>query len=270
MELLKNVRVVASVLYFRIRHGSPRAVERHWENFWRTVEKTGREGEVLWDNEPHRASAEDLERFKSFVDPSLPILDLGCGNGRQSRYLARHFDRVVGADVSPSAVARARAEAAEAGVTNVEFRVLNALKPEEARAFHDEFGDVNVYMRLLLHTLQKVDRPRFAESLAVLLGEKGTLYQIELSLRAIDYFRTLPGDSPSGLPRLVHKVVRSGAAAPKGFDPRERPLVYPDDRWQVLAEGQDVEINTVPLSHGREGNIPASYLILRQRAERAA
>src|SRR5688572_30905432 len=43
-------------------------------------------------------------------DLSVPIVDLGCGNGRQSRYLARYFDQVIGADVSPSAIELARQE----------------------------------------------------------------------------------------------------------------------------------------------------------------
>ncbi|HEX4499045.1 MAG TPA: hypothetical protein VIE43_25435, partial [Thermoanaerobaculia bacterium] len=111
---------------------------------------------------------------------------------------------------------------------------------------------------------QDEDKPRFAENLAILLGERGTLYQIELSLCALDYFRTLPADSPSGLPSLVHNVIRTGATS-VGFDPVQRPRVYPDAKWQVVAHGDDVTINTVPLGHGEEGNVPANYLVLRNR-----
>ena len=35
--------------------GDPGKVDRHWENYWRSIEKTGRGGQVLWDNEPERA-----------------------------------------------------------------------------------------------------------------------------------------------------------------------------------------------------------------------
>jgi len=129
-------------------------------------------------------------------------------------------------------------------------KVLNGLKPAEAKVFHDEFGDVNIYMRTVMHVFQHEDKPTLAETLSVLLGERGTLYQIELSLCALDYFRTLPGDSPSGLPRCVHNVIRTGATS-VGFDPALRPMVYPDAKWQVIAQGDDVTINTVPL--GRYG-----------------
>jgi SAM-dependent methyltransferase len=266
MELVKSLRLLSNILFFRLKYGDPGEVNRHWESYWRSIEKTGQGGQVLWDAEPERASAEDLGRFLDHMDPSLPLLDFGCGNGRQTRYLARHFPRVIGTDVSPTAIAKARQETAPE--TKIEYRTLDALKPGDAQAFHDEMGDVNVYMRTVLHVIQRQDRKRFAESLAILLGEKGTLYQIELSLCALDYFRTLPGNSPSGLPRHVHDVIRTGATS-VGFDPQDRPLVYPDSHWQVVAHGEDVTIITVPLSHGEEGRVPANYLVLRRRPRHA-
>lgn len=262
MELLKTMRLLSNVLFFRFKYGHPGKVDRHWENYWKTIDKTGRGGQVLWDNEPERASAEDIKRFRDHMDPSLPLLDFGCGNGRQTRYLARHFQKVIGTDVAPSAITKAREETAPE--MKIEYRVLDALKPGEAKKFHDEFGDVNIYMRTVLHVVQREDRKVFAESLAILLGEKGTLYQIELSLCALDYFRTLPGNSPSGLPHHVHNVIRTGATS-VGFDPQDRPLVYPDSHWNIIAHGEDVTINTVPLYHGDEGRVPANYLIARTR-----
>jgi SAM-dependent methyltransferase len=262
MEPLKSLRLLSNILFFRLKWGNPGEVDRHWENYWRTIETTGRDGQVLWDSEPERASAEDLERFRDYLDPSLPLLDFGCGNGRQTRFLARHFPRVIGTDVSASAVAKARQETPPD--SGIEYRQLDALKPGEARAFHDEFGDVNVYIRTVMHVVARKDRKAFAQSLAVLLGEKGICYQIELSLCALDYFRTLPGDSPSGLPSHVHNVIRTGATS-VGFDPKDRPLVYPESHWQILAHGEDVTIKTVVLSHGEEGVVPANYMVLRPR-----
>lgn len=263
MELLKSVRLLSNVLYFRLKWGDPGEVDRHWENYWRTIQSTGREGQVLWDSDPERASAEDLPRFRPhLLDPTLPLLDFGCGNGRQTRYLIKHFGRVIGTDVSPSAVAKARQETPPE--LRIEYRTLNGLRPADARAFHSEFGDVNVYMRGVLHVLQDEDKPKLAETLATLLGERGTLYQIELSASALDYFRTLPGNSPSGLPRHVHNVLRTGATS-VGFDPIQRPRVYPDSRWEVIDQGDGVTIKTVPLHHGDEGRVPASYFVLRTR-----
>ncbi|HEV7504745.1 MAG TPA: class I SAM-dependent methyltransferase [Thermoanaerobaculia bacterium] len=262
MELLKSVRLLSNVLFYRFKWGHPGEVDRHWENYWRSIGKTGKGGEVLWDNEPERASAEDLPRFRPHLDLSLPLLDFGCGNGRQTRFLAKHFDRVLATDVSPTAIEKARAETPTD--LKIEFRLLDALKPAQAKAFHDEFGDVNIYMRTVMHVVQKPDRPRFVETLSTLLGKRGTLYQIELSLCALDYFRTLPGSSPSGLPSHVHNVIRTGATS-VGFDPKERFTLYPESRFEVLAGGEDVTINTVTLGHGEEGLVPANYLIVRNR-----
>ncbi len=63
-------------------------------------------------------------------------------------------------------------------------------------------------------------------------------------------------------------MIRTGATS-VGFDPADRPRVYPDSRWQVIEQSADVTINTVPLPHGEEGHVPASYLILRPRPQGA-
>ena len=266
MKTVKDtVKFYSHVLMFRLQQGSPRQYRKQWENYWRTIHATGADGEVLWDNEPAKAAAEDLRRFAPHLDARLPVVDLGCGNGRQSRFLARHFERVIGVDVSPAAVALARREALgspEEG--RLEYRVWNGANPGEAEALHADIGDANIYMRTVFHCVQAPDRPRFVTSLATLLGDQGTLYQIELSKSALDTFRQLPGNSPSGLPELVHNVVRNGIH-PIGFTPRDRRRYYPDERWIVLAQGDAVAINTVRLAHGSEVQVPANYLILRPR-----
>jgi SAM-dependent methyltransferase len=260
-----TVKFYSHVLLFRLQGGSPREYRRQWESYWRTIHTTGPGGEVLWDSAPERASAEDLRRFVEHLDPSLPLVDLGCGNGRQSRFLARHFKQVIGIDVSPSAIELARRETVGLPEeSKISYRVWNGAVAGEAEALHAEIGDANVYMRTVFHCVQTPDRPCFVDSLATLLGERGTLYQIELSQGALDTFRKLPGDSPSGLPELVHNVVRNGIH-PIGFSKRDRERYYPDDRWTVLAQGDAVTIETVRLGHGSEALVPANFLVLRPR-----
>jgi SAM-dependent methyltransferase len=261
-----SMKFYSHVLMFRLKSGSPRQYRKQWESYWRTIHATGADGEVLWDNVPEKAAVEDLRRFAPHLDTRLPLVDLGCGNGRQARFLARHFERVIGVDVSPSAIELARQEArGTPEETKLEFRVWNDANPgEAAEALHAEIGDANVYMRTVFHCVQAPDRPRFVASLATLLGARGTLYQIELSKGALETFRKLPGNSPSGLPALVHNVVRNGIH-PIGFSPRDRQRYYPDERWIILAQGDAVVINTVRLSHGAEVQVPANYLVLRPR-----
>jgi SAM-dependent methyltransferase len=265
-----TVKFYSHVLLFRLQGGSPREYRRQWDSYWRTIHTTGPGGEVLWDSAPERASAEDLRRFAAHLDPDLPLVDLGCGNGRQSRFLARHFKQVIGIDVSPSAIELARRETRGLPEeSKLGYRVWNGAIPGEAEALHAEIGDANVYMRTVFHCVQAPDRPCFVASLATLLGARGTLYQIELSEGALETFRQLPGDSPSGLPELVHNVVRNGIH-PIGFSKRDQEKYYPDDSWTILDQGDAVAIETVRLGHGSEALVPANFLVLRPRRAAAA
>src|SRR5690606_38952711 len=55
-----------------------------WEGFW--SEAPGEEGAVFWDAEPALTAARHLALFEPhLLDPGLPLVDLGCGNGTQTR-----------------------------------------------------------------------------------------------------------------------------------------------------------------------------------------
>ncbi|HWM95102.1 MAG TPA: methyltransferase domain-containing protein [Thermoanaerobaculia bacterium] len=267
MGLTDTVKLYSGFLRLRLKNGDPREYDRHWEKFWKTVDRTGADGQVVWDASAQLAAAEDLPRFLPFMDRSVPILDLGCGNGRQSRYLARYFDKVIGADIAPSAIELARQETTEE--KNVEYRVLDATHPEQAEAFHREFGDVNIYIRTVMHVIQKVDRPKFVQSLRTMLGETGVLYQIELTSKALGYFRSLPVKGKMGLPPLIEQVVEHGVI-PVGFDANERAELFPDSQFDLLKEESDVTVKTIPIAQGKEGTVPANYLIVRNRPAVAA
>ncbi|MGH7832251.1 MAG: AMP-binding protein [Candidatus Binatia bacterium] len=57
------------------------------------------------------------------VDPSMAILDLGCGFGRWAVEFAKRCRRVVAVDFSPNMVERAHQSSREHGLHNVEFHV---------------------------------------------------------------------------------------------------------------------------------------------------
>jgi arsenite methyltransferase len=74
-----------------------------------------------------------------FLDlmPGETVLDLGSGAGFDAFLAARHVSdtgRIIGVDMTPEMVAKARANAAEGGFTNVEFRQgrLESLPLEDA------------------------------------------------------------------------------------------------------------------------------------------
>jgi SAM-dependent methyltransferase len=72
------------------------------------------------------------------LEVGIDVLDVGSGEGRALNLLARTFpnSRFVGYDISEEAVARARAEAAEHGTTNVRFEVRDVTALGE-RASYD-------------------------------------------------------------------------------------------------------------------------------------
>ena len=73
-----------------------------WESFWSTTTETP--GEIFWDTNPAHAAQQDLVLFQGYADARLPMIDPGCGNGTQTRFLADHFARVIGTEISPTAV----------------------------------------------------------------------------------------------------------------------------------------------------------------------
>jgi SAM-dependent methyltransferase len=227
---------------------------KDWESYWKAILKTGQGGQVFWDVEAEYASLEDLDRFQNYLDSKLPLLDLGCGNGRQSRFLAQHFAKVIGVDISVSAIELAKSETTKG--MNIEYRVFNGVDTQNAIGLHREFGDMNVYMRGVFHMIRWCDRPNFVESLGILLGIRGVLYQIELSSESILRFRTLPEEVFAQIPRLRRRV---------GFNLVERTKFYPDDQWVVLDESAEVVVRSIPLPDGRIESIPANYLILQRK-----
>src|SRR5438128_2550453 len=67
-------------------------------------------------------------------------LDLGCGTGDNTIFLAQHGCTVTGLDYAPSAIAKARRKAADAGVT-VDFVVDDLTKLRSVRGQFDLLVD---------------------------------------------------------------------------------------------------------------------------------
>ena len=97
----------------RLAARAPRDVGTRWDRYWAAVERTGDDGDVLWDASTSSEAEHYLELLGIHADPDLPVLDVGCGNGRFTRALAQRFRPAVGVDVSPHAVIRARMERAD-------------------------------------------------------------------------------------------------------------------------------------------------------------
>lgn len=95
-------------------------------------------------------------RWFSEREPGVRVLDIGCGTGRDSLWLAGNGHEVRGYDYAPGAVALARSHAAETGNT-AKFAVLNLLDIREVLslggAISHESEPIDVYGRFLVHAL---------------------------------------------------------------------------------------------------------------------
>jgi SAM-dependent methyltransferase len=228
-----------------------------WEGYWSTA--TGAPGEIFWDADPAHAAQQDLVLFQDYVDPQLPLIDLGCGNGTQTRFLADHFARVIGTEISPTAVDIAQTKNA---APNASYRILDVLCPGDAQALHEEIGDANVYMRTVLHQLSAADHATAIQSIERLLGRSGILYFVELSSAAEPYFTQLIEQygPPPGLARVFQHEITPGM-----LNENDLEVLFPSDRFTLLGTGQS-HIHTVhTLPTGEVVKVPAFYAILRQR-----
>ncbi|WP_322769213.1 hypothetical protein [Frankia sp. Cr1] len=69
-----------------------------WNDFW-TVLPT-EPGAALWDSSPELTAARHLPLFRDRLDPLLPLIDIGCGSGRQTQLLERSgLDVVADGDI---------------------------------------------------------------------------------------------------------------------------------------------------------------------------
>jgi ubiquinone/menaquinone biosynthesis C-methylase UbiE len=99
-----------------------------------------------------------------------PVLDAGCGTGENALLVASQGLSVLGVDVAETAVAMARAKAADRGI-DVEFAVADAL----------DLGHLGRRFKTVLdsglfHTFDSKERPGYLASLATVTEQHGTLY----------------------------------------------------------------------------------------------
>jgi cyclopropane fatty-acyl-phospholipid synthase-like methyltransferase len=124
-------------------------------------------GAPNWDiGRPQRA-------FVALADSGLlegPVLDVGCGTGELTLYLARRGYRTLGVDLSPVAVRQA-AEKARWRRVPAEFLVWDALYVSELAAFGLSFGAV--VDSGMFHVLGDRERDRFVEGLGAIVRPGG-------------------------------------------------------------------------------------------------
>lgn len=127
-------------------------------------------------------------------------LDLGCGTGTNSIYLAQRGFAVVGVDFSSKAIATARAKAHRANL-GIDFRVadVSRLDALDLRAPFDFVLDIGC-----LHALAADARARYAEGIAR-LTHPGSVYMLYA-------FNPRPANAPGRLMQFRNVGITPDAA----------------------------------------------------------
>ncbi|WP_409234218.1 class I SAM-dependent methyltransferase [Streptomyces sp. PA5.6] len=227
-----------------------------WEGFWQ--EAPDEPGAVFWDAEPILTAGLHLALFEPHMTTAgLPVVDLGCGNGTQTRFLADRFPRVLGVDLSAAALERARrADPAD----QVDFRELDAVEKSEAEQLHAEIGDANVYMRGVLHQCDPADRQPLLDGIATLLGERGRAFVVEPSEAARPVLLGL-ARGPAGPPPKLAPIFAHGLAPAEVADASVASYVE-GAGLAVLASGELPLTTTEFTSDGTRIELPSRWLVV--------
>jgi SAM-dependent methyltransferase len=128
--------------------------------------------------------------------PPARVLDLGCGSGWTSEFLARRGYEVVGQDLAPDMIALAKARLGDAGAGKLSFVVCD----HESLPFLDEF-DVALFYDALHHA---VDPAASMASAFRALKSGGVLVTLE--------------------PGAGHSATQAAKSAVQAFDVTERDM----------------------------------------------
>ncbi|WP_423185129.1 class I SAM-dependent methyltransferase [Arthrobacter sp. NyZ413] len=244
----------------RLASRAPRNRDTAWEGYWQGIRTTGRSGEVLWDADSMAERAQYSDTLAAHFDPDLPVVDVGCGNGSNTRWLAGLFPRALGIDVSTGAIERASKEAE--GIHNAGFMVLDASRAGAGELLLERLGPANVFVRGVFHVLKPDKQAAMAANLRTIIGNRGRVLLAETNFRgnSLAYLTEL-GATPQRMPAQLQRAL-ANLPRPGHFGARERHNAFPASDWKVIADGP-VNIEVVPMNPGGLPQwVPGYYALL--------
>jgi SAM-dependent methyltransferase len=187
-------------------------------------------GFTPWDGHPLAQSLRDLIEGASDASalPAGSALELGCGTGDCSIYLARHGWKVTAVDFVPKALAKARAKAAAADAP-INFVRANVTQLSRAGIGSDFQLIVD---NGCLHNMSDGDRDAYVREVNTLAAPDARL--------------------------LIVAFLRSGRFGVRGIDPAEMDRRFAPG-WTPLSAGYEKELD-------RE-QTPTRYYLFRRRAK---
>lgn len=241
---------------------APRNPHVGWNRFWAGVTETGDGGDVLWDTSSHHELDGYLQLIGQHLDAALPIVDVGCGNGRFTRALSTEFPCALGVDLSPHAVSRARDESA--GFPAARYLAMDVTAAGAGTSLRAEVGEANVFVRGVFHVLDGPARVALAANLLDLVGMRGRVFLAETDFRGtgLGYIAHL-GATARRIPHALAQAI-SSLPRPGHFGGPERIETFPTAAWELVDEGSTV-IETVPLRGPVQSEQVPGYFAVLQR-----
>ena len=164
-------------------------------------------GFVPWDGHPLAKSLRDLVEGDGAMAPGT-ALDLGCGTGDNSIYLAKHGWQVTGVDFVAKAVDRAKAKAA-ANKVDVKFARADVTHLS-SEGIGSDFG---------------------------LIVDNGCLHGMSDEDRDA-YVREVTAVAAPGARLLLCEFIQGGSFGVRGIDPAEVERRFATD-WTLLSSGSE-------------------------------
>ncbi len=166
------------------RYQIPRPVKRRFAGWFGTTMKNRRYWDKLYEGGYGYRISREPTPFAHWVLPQLDagatLLDVGCGNGRDTFFFAANGVRTMGLDYSRGTMARCTTRA-EKEKAEVEFRVVNLsdlrdVLVQGSLLSREQPKPRVIYGRFLLHALDDDGRRSFWRFADMLLRGGGTAY----------------------------------------------------------------------------------------------
>lgn len=259
--LLSKALLIPRVVLLSRR--APKNLLTGWNHYWSGVRSTGVGGDVLWDTGDLAEIPAYLPIIQAHMDTSLPLIDLGCGNGRFTRRLAPCFPLAIGIDLSPSAIALARQESVD--TPGVQYEAFDVTVAGATKDLAAKYAPANVFVRGVFHVLSPSARIELARNLLPLVGSEGRVFFSETNFRggSLDYLKSL-GATPRRMPQPLQRAMRD-LPRPGHFGAPESAETFPAAQWEVVVDGPSV-IETIPLRGPTEPEtIPGYFAVMAPR-----
>lgn len=130
--------------------------------------------------------------------------------------------------------------------------------------------DANVFIRGVLHVLDRPAQAALVQNLREIVGARGTVFLVETNFRGnpVEYEAHLGGTIRS-IPAPLERAIRE-LPMPGRFGPAERAAVMPPETWELVEDGPTtIRTNSTSAAAGTS-LVPGYYSVLRPRAAAAA